>query len=111
MNKNEENAMVNLAEIYRTLSEFTKNTESKELAVIFKKVKEAASNGKFTLKIHINEQVYDWLMRSSFNIREDLKPDLLSDLDKYGFTYGTPSLDINVFKTKHTMVISWKGNK
>lgn len=109
MLNNEDN--INLAEIYRTLSDFTKKSESKELVSLLKKVKDAASNGKFILKCNISEQVYDWLMRSSFNSREDLKPELLSELDKYGFTYGTPSLDISFFNIKRTMILSWKGNK
>ena len=102
-----ESEKVDLAAIYRELASCMSQEDDKELKKILKDVKKASLKGKYTLKVKIDENVYDWLQYACLRSGK-IKPELISKLEDYGFVCGSSNYEIGLMFSRHTMIISWQ---
>ena len=96
---------VDLAALYREIANCIPQQEDKDIKKILKQVKKQASKGKFTLKIDIDQNGFNWLKYTSLRSNK-IKPELISKLENYGFELGSPSLDTGFFGIYYSMIIS-----
>jgi hypothetical protein len=95
---------VDLASLYRDLASFSAQEDDKEIKKILKSIKKEASKGKFTLKLKVSEDIYNWV-NSPFK-ETKIKPDLIINLEKYGFSYGNATWHIGIFNS-YSITVSW----
>lgn len=99
---------VDLAALYREVATCMSQQDDKEVRKILEKVKKEASKGKFTLKIEVDEDIYNWVNYPLLSGRK-IKPDLVSKLENYGFRLGNGNFNVGIFGIYYTVVISWQG--
>lgn len=106
MNDNSEK--VDLASLYREVAICVGQEDNKQLKKILEKIKKQAAKGLFSLKIKVDEDVYEWFYRRQYN-NDPFKPDLILKLEEYGFICGSPKKEFGVIFDTYTIIISWQN--
>ena len=99
---------INLASIYRELSDAMQQ-ESKEFKKIMGQVKEAAKEGKYTVKVEVDYNTHQFF-KSSYYLQCE-KTDLAHSLTESGFNCSADSYDTNINfwgKPRYYIHVSWR---